>query len=171
MNGPSDRLINLFGALALGVMDRVRSTTVGEIELGGEAAAALVVIGHAPGLSIDQLGRVLRLSHPGTVRLVDRLAQANLAVRGKSPRDRRAVALTLTVLGQAHRAALLERRHEAVAAVLKAVVPEDRDALERVTDVMLRKLPHDAVSALHVCRLCDGGKCVECPMDMFGTVG
>ena len=59
MSAPSDRLVNLFGALALGVMDRVRWATVDKMALGGEAAAALIVIGHAPGLSVDQLARVL----------------------------------------------------------------------------------------------------------------
>ena len=57
MNEPSERLINLFGALALGVTDRVRWAALAETALGGETAAALVVIGHSPGLSIDRLSR------------------------------------------------------------------------------------------------------------------
>lgn len=37
-----------------------------------EENAAAIVIGHAPTMSIDQLSRILRLSHAGTVRLVER---------------------------------------------------------------------------------------------------
>ncbi len=170
MSEPSDRLINLFGALALGITDRVRSAALDGMALGGETAAALVVIGHAPDLSIDQLGGVLRLSHPGTVRLVDRLASADLAVRSVAPHDRRVVALNLTEAGQMHRNALLERRSEALAAVLKVVAPEDRAVLERVADAMLRTLPHDASSALTVCRFCNERWCADCPMDTFGVL-
>nr|WP_239479307.1 MarR family winged helix-turn-helix transcriptional regulator [Lichenicola cladoniae] len=61
--------------------------------------AAVVIIGHATGLSIDELRRVLGLSYPGTVRLVDRLVAAGLSVRSKALRDRRAVALVLTEAG------------------------------------------------------------------------
>lgn len=107
MSDPSDRLINLLGALATGVADRVRGAALDGTTFGGETAAALVVVGHTPGLSINQLGRVLRLSHPGTVRLVDRLANAGHVARSLAPHDRRTVALNLTEEGQACRAALL----------------------------------------------------------------
>lgn len=155
MNHSPDRLVNVLGALALGLADRVRWAVLDEMGLGGETAAALVVIGHTPGLSIDQLGHVLRLSHPGTVRLVDRLARADLAARSTASHDRRAVALNLTPTGQAQRGALLKRRHAALAAALKEVSPEDQAVSERVADAMLRALPDDASSALTVCRFCD----------------
>ena len=167
MDGPSDRLINLVGALALGVTDRVRATIAGDLALGGEGAAALIVLGHAPGLSIDQLGRILRLSHPGAVRLVDRLADAGLAVRSVAGHDRRVVALTLTESGKARRDALLDRRQEALATVLQVVAPADRAALERVVVTMLQALPDGAVSAMTICRLCDDRRCAACPMDAF----
>jgi MarR family transcriptional regulator, negative regulator of the multidrug operon emrRAB len=170
MNEPSERLINLFGALALGVTDRVRWAALAETALGGETAAALVVIGHSPGLSIDRLSQVLRLSHPGTVRLVDRLTAADLAVRSMAPHDRRVAVLSLTKAGQVHRIALLERRRKALEAVLNEVAPEDRAALERLTEAMLRRLPKDATSALTVCRFCNNQLCLDCPMDAFGAV-
>ena len=97
MNVLSDRLVNLFGALAVGITDRIKKAAFDPtIPGGGETTAATVVIGHATGLSIDELGRVLGLSHAGTVRLVDRLVAAGFAVRSKALRDRRAVALMLT---------------------------------------------------------------------------
>ena len=170
LDEPPDRLINLFGALALGVADRIRWAALDTTEFGGETAAAVVVIGHARGLSIDQLGRVLGLSHPGTVRLVDRLSTAGLATRSVAAHDRRAVALTLTEAGEAHRAALLKRRRDALATILSDVCAQDRIVLERAIDKMLGGLPHDAVSALTVCRFCDAERCADCPMNVFGPL-
>ena len=167
MSDPSDRLINLFGALAVGVMDRVRAAAVDETALGGETAAAVVVIGHEPGLTIDRLGRVLGLSHPGTVRLVDRLARAGLAARGAAPHDRRSVALRLTDPGQAERARMIDRRRNALTEILAAVAPADRAAVERAAEAVLRTLPHDANTALTICRFCDQRNCDHCPMDVF----
>lgn len=171
MSKPSDRLINIFGALALGVSDRIRLATADGVALGGEATAALVMIGHAPGLSIDHLARVLQLSHAGTVRLVDRLASADLAVRRVAPRDRRVVALYLTELGEMQRNGLLERRRQALTAVLDAIASEDLAVLERISDAMLQRLPNDAETALTVCRFCNEQVCTDCPMNVFGTTG
>ncbi len=170
MNKPSDRLINLFGALALGVVDRIRFAALDSSTPGGETAAAVVVIGHAAGLSIDQLGRVLGLSHAGAVRLVDRLSAAGLAIRSPASHDRRAVALALTEAGKAHQSALLKRRNTALAAILSNIPAQDRLMLERVIETMLRGLPQDAISALTVCRFCDGKRCTDCPMDAFGAL-
>ncbi len=170
MPQPSGRLINLFGAVALGVADQVRWLALDETGLGGEAAAALIIIGHVPGLSIDQLRRVLRLSQPGTVRLVDRLVAAGLATRAAAPHDRRAVALTLTKAGRADRKTLLERRRRVLGAILKEVTSADRTVLERVAGTILRALPEDAASALTVCRFCDEHQCPDCPMDAFGAL-
>ncbi len=170
MSESSDRLVNLFGALALGVTDRVRRATMGWTDLGGETAAALVAIGHTPGLSVDQLSRVLHLSHPGTVRLLDRLTTADLAIRRAARRDRRVALLTLTKAGRARRKAILKRRQEALKMVLKEIDPQDRPVLERLTETILRSLPKDATSALTICRFCNDQVCQDCPMDALGSI-
>ena len=162
-DGP-DRLINLLGAFAVGVADQVHSVAADETALGGEAAAALVVIGHTPNLSVNRLSQILRLSQPGTVRLVDRLVATGFAVRSATPHDRRAVAVNLTDEGRARRAMLLSRRREALKAILEAVAAKDLAVLERVTEAMLRSLPIDATSALSICRFCDELRCPNCPM-------
>lgn len=167
MRKPSDRLINLFGALALGVTDRIRCAALDSAELSAETAAAVVVIGHTSGLSIDRLGRVLGLSHAGTVRLVDRLSAAGLAARSAARHDRRAVALTLTEAGKAHQSALLKRRNSALASILADVPEQDRAALECMIETMLQGLPSDPISALTICRFCDGKRCADCPMDVW----
>ncbi len=53
---------------------------------------AIVVIGYGLGPSNDQLRRILGLSNPGAVRLVNRLVADGLVER-REGRDRRAVAL------------------------------------------------------------------------------
>lgn len=168
MSRSSDRLVNLFGALVTGAADRVHAAVREQTGLGGETTSALVAIGHAPGLSIDQLRRVLGLSHPGTVRLVDRLTSAGLAARSTSARDRRLVALSLTSAGSAQRAAVHQRRRLVLEELVARVAESDRPALERAAEAVLTALPSDALSALAVCRLCDEASCPDCPMTDFG---
>ena len=76
-----DRTANLLGAVGLAVADRIENTTREILSHAGATHAALVVIGHGTGPSNDQLRRVLGLSHPGTVRLVDRLVADGLVER------------------------------------------------------------------------------------------
>ena len=75
------RTANLLGAIALGLADDILETAERHVAHGGCTPAALYVIGHEPGLSIDFLARVLGMSHPGTVRLVDRLEADGLIQR------------------------------------------------------------------------------------------
>ncbi|WP_246009147.1 MarR family winged helix-turn-helix transcriptional regulator [Vreelandella nanhaiensis] len=131
----------------------------------------MVVIGHTPSLSIGQLVHVLRLSHPDTVRIVDLLEDAGFLERSPSVHDRRTLALHLTVEGEAERAAILERRQKAIEAVMKRVPTEDLPVLERLAETMLSTMPHDATTALAVCRFCNQLQCPACPMDKFGDLG
>ncbi|MGH9626822.1 MAG: MarR family winged helix-turn-helix transcriptional regulator [Bryobacteraceae bacterium] len=62
----------------------------------------MIVIGHAPTMSIDQLSRILRLSHACAVRLVDRLVERNLVENRPSALDRRIISLALTTDGWQH---------------------------------------------------------------------
>jgi DNA-binding MarR family transcriptional regulator len=168
MKDKTDRLANLLGALATAISDRMRVAVAENTSLGGEAAAALIVIGHSPGLSIDRLAKVLGLSHPGTVRVVDRLVAAGLAERKPAATDRRALALGLTPAGRAEQATVLKGRRAAIATVLSHVDPADYPVLERLVEAMLVNVPCDATTALNVCRFCDQGSCANCPMDKFG---
>jgi len=167
---PSDRLINLFGALALGVSDCIRAVAAEAMPAGGETAAALVVIGHDAALSIDQLSRVLRMSHPGAVRLVDRLVGLGLVERRPSDSDRRIMHLVLTEAGVAQREKLLALRHDVLLTLLDKVSARDRGALERAADAILASLPQNALSALTICRFCNEQCCPDCPMDQYGPV-
>ena len=168
---PSGRLTNLFGAMVTGVGDRMRSAMMDGMELGGEAAAAVIVIGHSPDLSIDQLAKILGLSHPGTVRLIDRLASAGLAERKSGSRDRRIINLSLTAAGTARRKEILDQRDAALSELLAEFAPDHLAALEQIAETLVRSLPFDAASALAVCRFCNEQNCSDCPMDAFLPAG
>src|SRR3546814_9376211 len=122
----SDRLVNLLGVLAVGVTDQMRSAVAEAMPLGGETVSAVIVIGHAPMMSIDQLSRILRLTHGGAVRLVDRLVERNLVDNQPSAIDRRIMTLALTPSGLLLRDKLLALRRDALAALLERVSPEDQ---------------------------------------------
>ena len=95
----TSRSSNLLGAFVIGVYDQMLARIEAEVGLGGQSAAALVVIGFNQGRSVDFLSGALQLSHSGCVRVVDKLAQAGLVQR-REGKDRRVVALHLTAVGQ-----------------------------------------------------------------------
>ena len=72
-------------------------------------------------MSIDQLSRILRLSHAGTVRLVDRLVERNLVEKRPSALVRRIMSLALTTDGWQQRDKLLALRRAALTVLLNQV--------------------------------------------------
>ena len=157
--GESARQANLLGTASLLVADRLRAATESGVPPGADAPAALVAL-HTflGGATIDALSRVLALSHSGTVRLIDRLAQAGLVERRPNP-DGRAVALHLTAGGtRAARRAMAAR--EAVAgAALEPLDPAERAELARLLEKLLAGLVEDHAAARRCCRLCDVDAC------------
>ena len=117
--------------------------------------AAVIAIGHAPTISIDQLSRILRLSHAGTVPLVDRLVERNLVEKRPSALDRRIISLALTMDGWRQRDKLLALRRAVSTVLLNQVAPENLAALEHVAETIAAALPEDTHSALTTCRFCD----------------
>ena len=83
--------------------------------------AAVIVIGHASTMSIDQLSRILRLSHAGTVRLVDRLIERNLVEKRPSALDSRIVSSMLTMDSWQQQDKLLALRRAALTVLLNEV--------------------------------------------------
>src|SRR3546814_17113592 len=118
----SDRLVNLLGVLAVGVTDQMRSAVAEAMPLGGETVSAVIVIGHAPMMCIDQLSRILRLTHGGAVRLVDRLVERNLVDKQSSAIDRRIMNLALTPSGLQLRDTLPALLRDSLAAYRKSDV-------------------------------------------------
>jgi len=159
------KIENVVGALALALSDPLHRDTQAQAPEPGPAAAAIALIGHEPRLTIEQLRRALRLSHPGTVRLVDRLANDGLVERQASLEDRRAVALHLTRAGQASFAAILTARRTSIASALKSLSSDERETFGRLAEKLLGSLIPDVDKAYQVCRLCDRQSCDACPVE------
>jgi DNA-binding MarR family transcriptional regulator len=162
------RLANLLGALALALSDEVGAALQGAVSGRGREPAALVTLATWPGLSIEALRRVLELSQPATVHLVDRLEDQGW-VRREPGRDGRTRALALTPTGRRLSEDIQLVRLATLSQALETLDPVEHDQLERLTAKVLMAVERDRDRALHVCRLCDQALCKaadECPVDL-----
>jgi len=155
-----ERTAQLLGALALALADRAGAAIEHDAGVAGSDAAALVTLrNYAEGEPLDLLRRALALSHPGVVRLADRLQARGLVERHRSPRDGRAVALRLTPAGRHAADAALAARGEAIAAALETLDPAQRRALAPMLERMLGAQTTDSDASLVICRMCDPDVC------------
>jgi len=107
---------------------------------------------------------VLSLSHPGTVRLVDRLVEDSLVERRKS-KDGRAVALHLTDTGATLRAELLDVRNDTLELALQGLSTSERSTLGSLISKVLSTLPETELEKHHICRQCSVALCSNnCPI-------
>jgi DNA-binding MarR family transcriptional regulator len=157
--------VNVLGAFAQAVVDAIETRLETTTDLGPASAAALVHLSKYGGAGINALRVPLELSHPGCVRLVDRLEAQDLVVRGDAA-DGRAVALQLTARGRAAAKVVLQRRRDALEGALSALTLRERAELGRLAAKVLERLVHDEPQALQTCRLCDYGACPDdvCPV-------
>lgn len=159
---------NLLGALALAVSDRLgEAAERGDDGLAAPESAALVTLAHYPGQPIVALGRTLRLTHSGTVRLADRMEAAGLARRAASGHGR-ALALRLTRRGQEAAIQVLARRQAAAEELVGLLQSSEVAELERLAARLLAAITTDRRSARRLCRLCDEPLCAAgqgCPVD------
>jgi DNA-binding MarR family transcriptional regulator len=158
------KIENVVGALALALADDLVRATQNHIPVSAPAAA-LTLVSHASGMTIEELSRALGLSHPGAVRLVDRLVLSGLLIRKQSVKDGRAVALTLTPAGEHMVRRILTTRQETLAHALAKLSPSDRETFGRLAEGMLRGMVKDADHAAEICRLCDPAACPICPVE------
>jgi DNA-binding MarR family transcriptional regulator len=152
------REANLLGVLALEVAGRVTAATADAASLGAAAPAAIAALQLYPGCTIEELRRVVGLSQPGAVRLVDRL-QSTGVVERRAGRDGRTVALALTDDGVAKAQRILEARLQAADDVLAVLDDDGRRALEPLLERLVGSLAADHGEARRVCRLCDVDAC------------
>ncbi len=158
-----DRTANLLGVVGLAVADRIEETARDILRHSGETPAALVVIGYGFGPSNDQLRRILGLSHPGMVRLIDRLVADGLVERHQG-RDKRAIALHLTSSGQALRKKLLKGRLTAIRPFLAPLSDAERETFASLLHKMLSSIETSDLERCTLCRLCDDSVCSDCPI-------
>ena len=159
-------LANLLGALGLGLADRMLAGVEPAAGHGGQAAAALVVVGAEPGLGVSRLAATLGLSQPGAVRLVDRLVEDGLVVRAPG-RDGRSVALRLTALGAERRSAVVAARASGLDPLVSLLSVEERRALDGIARKLLAAMTTSEQRADALCRLCDEPVCLAegCPVE------
>lgn len=158
-----DRTANLLGVVGLAVADRIKDTARDVLHHAGETPAALVVIGYGSGPSNDQLRRILGLSHPGTVRLVDRLVADGLVERYEGS-DRRAIALYLSKRGVALREDLLKGRLAAIRPLLEPLTGAEQETLLALLHKLLSSMDTTDWERRRLCRLCDDRVCSDCPI-------
>jgi DNA-binding MarR family transcriptional regulator len=157
------RTANLFGALSLVAADRVRDATGAEPTW---SAALVTLQTMTDGGSIDELRRVLGLSHSGGVRVVKALSRAELVELRRDPDDGRAVQVRLTGAGAAA-TRIRAARLEALDALLDGLDHAARDQLDALLAQALAAATGDRDDARHICRLCDPGVCghpQRCPV-------
>ena len=154
-------------ALVTGLEDRLRDAVEAASGFTGVAPDALLTIGHAPGLRVEDLAAMLRVSHSGAVRTVDRLVVAGLVERRGSAGDRRSVELWLTAAGRRRRRRVLDARNEVLDDALGVLDPGGRAALGALVDRLLSGLAARAGEDHSLCRLCDPADCADgCPVDV-----
>lgn len=158
-----NRTANLLGVVALAVADRIEDTARDILRHAGETPAALVVIGYGLGPSNDQLRRILGLSHPGTVRLVDRLVADGLVER-REGRDKRAIALYLSERGAALREKLLKGRLAVIRPLLEPLTDAEQETFAGLLHKMLSSMETTDWERYTLCRLCDDRVCSNCPI-------
>ena len=157
------REANLLGALGLAIADRLADP-----DTGRSASEALVALhGRRAGSTIDAVARITGLTHSGTVRLVDRLAKAELVERRQGA-DQRSVALYLTPPGRRAAREVLARRDARMQSLLALLTDGQRSAMMAATEQILRELGAGADAERRLCRLCDTEACRrprgECPV-------
>ena len=128
-----DRRDNMLGAFVLAVSDRLRRETEEAIGHTGASASALIMVAQFPDRTIEFLRQAIGLSHPATVRVVDRLVERGL-VRRRPARRGPAVALTPTAAGKRQARELLEIRQRVIADSLPELSAAESDALGAILE-------------------------------------
>jgi len=161
-----ERTLNLLGALALSVVDALNAVVEANAGYGGETPAALVTLGADSGLSINALRQILNLSHPGTVRLIDRLESQGLVER-RAGADGRTLALFLTDAGSERRRAILTERRQQLQLAVNSLTLNDRKQLTSLLEKMLTAMTTSELQASIICRLCEEEVCPgdRCPVE------
>ena len=159
------RAVNLLGAFVDAMYRRIEGNISTNHGMGGEAPAAIVMIGTNPLRTLDFLARALELSHSGTVRLVDKLAR-ELLVERRSCADKRAVALVLTERGMRRMRSILRARRECLESVFEVLSVKDQSQLTHAIEAMLANITTSDQVAETICRLCEEAVCPQrnCPV-------
>ena len=153
---------NIIGAWALTIADAIHTATDAETGISGAAAAALVAIAADPEMTIDELRRALDLTHPGAVRLANRLQ--DLGWLERQPGRGRAVHLHLTSQGHEVQQRLLQARSETIQGLTSDLDPDSLAQLAELISPALTASTTSTDRLRHLCRLCNRQTCDPCPV-------
>ena len=163
----NDLIVNKFGAL-WSVLDTSMLQTFGGTS-PSTAAAILTLHFHAPQTGTG-LSRILGLSQPATVRLVEKLVTADIVARMPRPEGKE-IDLVLTPTGQSKASTLLAGRRETLSGALGALSQDQQRQLETILDTILAQNVDSREHARFLCRFCDHGICdgPVCPIGCQAT--
>lgn len=168
MNDNTDYLANLIAAFSTTVSTNIEQdiAELGARNLSHEAA--LVAIRNHPDDSIDILSRILKLTHSGTVRLINTLVKEELVERHKSSTDARTVLLRVTEKGKIRVEKVLKTRTHASEQVITALNKNQQQDLTSILETALTHLTKSQEEARRICRLCNEQVCRSqgCPVEM-----
>jgi DNA-binding MarR family transcriptional regulator len=161
------RTANLLGALAGEVANRLDRQLKIHPNQTNSSAAALNVIAYYEGCTNTKLAKALRLSHPATVRLVDKLEAQGL-VESRDAVDGRAVSLYLTNAGRAQARTILEGRCAKLSSLIDVLSGEEQAQFAHCLEKILANLTETPDQADYICRLCDDIACPprHCPVHL-----
>jgi len=134
-----DNTPELLHSAALRLLRHARVADV-EMDLDGPRASALSVLVFGGSMPLGRLAELEQVSPPAITKTVTALETAGLAVRERSPDDRRVVLVRATDAG---RALLLRGRDARVKRVTQLIgdLPErDRRTLHRAAEIILTRL-------------------------------
>ena len=161
----TSRTANLLGATALAVSDLLLGNATRAAGVSASGASALVVLAHAPDLSVTELGRRIGLTQSASARMVDALEADWLLRRG--PGAGRQVSVRLTPAGRRAVRTVLSARGGPLADVLDGLGERERETLDGRLAALLTRLYGTIGDAERICRLCDRASCVTgavCPV-------
>ncbi len=150
---------NVLGAVALAVAGQIPVAVTPAGGRSDSAAAALSALYHVLDRpTVDQLCRVLGLTHSGGVRLVDRLAAAGLVERGPGA-DRRSRSVRLTAAGRRAARRVSERRLGYLTSLLAGFSPAETRALHGLLGRVMGRVVQHKHGGAWICRMCDLQAC------------
>jgi DNA-binding MarR family transcriptional regulator len=165
---PVDRAFtaNLLGTLALTIVDRVGIGSARVARHGASAPAALVTLLWYPDRPIAFLAKRLRITHPGAVQLVDRLARDGLVDRIPGE-DGRTKLLALSDRGERVAHLVLDERRQVLDRAVSALDDAQAAAVTDAAGAMLEALADSLLTSEYMCRICDELACPDarCPVE------
>jgi DNA-binding MarR family transcriptional regulator len=115
-----------------------------QLGITARQATFLWLVKRSPGLSLAELAAEEGISAPAMSGHVDRLERASFLVRERSSDDRRRVGLRLTDEGERLMRRVRARRTTWLADRLRALEPDELEAVDRAIPALLRLVEPDA---------------------------